>query len=60
MELAGADDKDGKPDTGELSEESESNAATSFYRTNEPWPISGNTLHHKPLTTYADAQNWRV
>jgi hypothetical protein len=33
MELAGADDKDGKPDSGELSGESESNAATIFYRT---------------------------
>ena len=30
MELAGADDKDGKPDSGELSGESESNAATIF------------------------------
>jgi len=28
MELAGADDMDGKPDSGELSGESESNAAT--------------------------------
>jgi hypothetical protein len=34
MELAGAYDKDGKPDSGELSGESESNAATIFYRTN--------------------------
>jgi hypothetical protein len=51
MELAGADDKDGKPDSGELSGESESNAATIFYRTNEPWPISGKTLHHKPRLT---------
>jgi hypothetical protein len=33
MELAGADDKDGKPDSGELSGESESNAATIFCRT---------------------------
>jgi hypothetical protein len=31
MELAGADDKDGKPDSGELSGESESNAATIFF-----------------------------
>jgi hypothetical protein len=28
MELAGAEDKDGKPDGGELSEESASNAVT--------------------------------
>ncbi len=43
MELAGADDKDGKPDSGELSGESESNAATIFYRINESSPTSANS-----------------
>jgi hypothetical protein len=43
MELAGADDKDGKPDSGELSGESESNTATIFYRTDEPSRIPAKT-----------------
>jgi hypothetical protein len=40
MELAEADDKDGKPDSGELSGESESNAATNFYCANHHSPVS--------------------
>jgi len=40
MELAGADDKDGKPDSGELSGKSESNVATNSYWASQPSPLS--------------------
>jgi hypothetical protein len=60
MELAGADDKDGKPDSGELSGESESNAATIFDRTQNLRGFQLRLVHRKPLTMHADAQSWRL